>query len=107
MMKMIPYLLAINFVLYVMLYTRLNVFYTLSVTSKYQSNLDEGHWRIIKNILKYLTRSKNVFLIYERDELVVHGYLDVSLELDIDDRKSMVIYVFTLYNGVVSWKSPK
>jgi hypothetical protein len=43
MMKMIPYLLAINFVLYVMLYTRLNVSYTLSVTSKYQSNPGEGH----------------------------------------------------------------
>lgn len=79
MIKMIPYLLAINFVLYVMLYTRLNVSYTLSATSKYQSNPGEGHWRIIKNILKYLTRSKNVFLVYEIDELVVHGYLNVSL----------------------------
>lgn len=46
-------------------------------------------------------------MVYERDELVIHGYLDVSLQLDIDDRKSMAIYVFTLYNGVVSWKSPK
>ena len=43
MMKMIPYLLVINFVLYVMLYTRLNISYTLSATSKYQSNPGEGH----------------------------------------------------------------
>ena len=43
MMKMISYLLAINFDLYVMLYTRLNVSYALSTTSKYQSNPGEGH----------------------------------------------------------------
>jgi hypothetical protein len=28
----------------------------------------------------YLKRTKNVFLIFEGDELVVHGYLDVSFQ---------------------------
>jgi hypothetical protein len=31
-----------------------------------------------KNILKYLRRTKNTFLVYGGDEIKVHGYLDAS-----------------------------
>jgi hypothetical protein len=55
--------------------------------SRYQSNPNKGHWKIVKNIFKYLRRTKNVFPIYERDELVVHGYLYASFQSNIDDNR--------------------
>jgi tRNA C32,U32 (ribose-2'-O)-methylase TrmJ len=65
--------------MYVMICTRLDVFYALSIMSKYQSNPGKSHWKIVKHILKYLRKTKNVFLVYGKDELVIHGHLDVSV----------------------------
>jgi hypothetical protein len=50
--------------MYVMLCTHTDVSYALSATSRYQLNYGEAHWTIIKNILKYLRRTKKVFLVF-------------------------------------------
>jgi len=57
----------------------------------------------VKNILKYLRRTKNVFLVYGgEEELVVTGYTDASFQTDKDDSKSHLGYVFTINGGAVS-----
>ena len=62
----------------------------------------------MKNILKYLRRTKDVFLIYGgEEELIVTGYTDASFQTDKDDSKSQSSYVFTINGGAVSWKSSK
>ena len=61
----------------------------------------------VKNILKYLRRTKDAFLIYGDGELVVSGYADASFQTDKDDFKSQSGYIFCLNNGAVSWKSSK
>ena len=56
----------------------------------------------MKNILKYLRRTNNVFLVYGgKEELIVTGYTDASFQTDKDDSKSQSDYVFTI-NGVKS-----
>jgi hypothetical protein len=51
------------------------------------------HWTTVKNILKYLNRIKEMFLIYGDDEeLIVKGYDDVSIDTDMDDSKSQLGY---------------
>lgn len=52
--------------------------------------------------MKYLRKTKNIFLVYKGHELVVYGYLDTSFQLDIDDNKSQLGYFFTLNGNVVS-----
>jgi hypothetical protein len=42
-MENIPYASTIGSIVYVMLCIKPNVSYTLSITSKYQSNLDKSH----------------------------------------------------------------
>ncbi|GJR93499.1 hypothetical protein Tco_0265673 [Tanacetum coccineum] len=32
------------------------------------ANPDKGHWTVVKNILKYLRNTKDVFLVYGREE---------------------------------------
>ncbi|PKI64997.1 hypothetical protein CRG98_014621 [Punica granatum] len=107
-MSRIPYASAIGSIMYAMLCTRPDVSYALSMTSQYQSDPGEKHWIAIKNIIKYLRRTKEIFSVYEgEEELVVRGYTDASFQSDRDDSRSQSGYVFCLNGGAVSWKKSK
>ncbi|KAJ9566838.1 hypothetical protein OSB04_002804 [Centaurea solstitialis] len=92
-MKSVPYASAIGSIMYAMLCTRPDVAYSVSV----------------KNILKYLRRTKDMFLVFggSEDEISVTGYSDASFQTDRDDFRSQSGYVFTLNGGAISWKSSK
>src|SRR5664279_3059695 len=52
--------------------TRPDVSHALSLTSRYQSDPGEEHMTAVKNILKYLKRTKDLFLVYGGgEELIV------------------------------------
>ncbi|KAI5414139.1 hypothetical protein KIW84_058327 [Lathyrus oleraceus] len=107
-MYKIPYAYTIGFIMYAMLCTRPDVSYSLSATSRYQSDPGDAHWVAVKYILKYLRRNKDSFLIYGgQEELAIIGYTDASFQTDKDDFRSQYGYVFCLNGGVVSWKSSK
>ncbi|KAJ9545177.1 hypothetical protein OSB04_024884 [Centaurea solstitialis] len=92
-MKSVPYASAIGSIMYAMLCTRPDVAYSVAV----------------KNILKYLRRTKDMFLVFggSEDEISVNGYSDASFQTDRDDFRSQSGYVFTLNGGAISWKSSK
>ncbi|KAL0285944.1 UNVERIFIED_CONTAM: hypothetical protein Sangu_2755800 [Sesamum angustifolium] len=60
--------------------TRPNSAYALSVTSRYQACAEEAHWTAVKTILKYLRRTKDVFLVYGGGELILEGFSDASFQ---------------------------
>ena len=62
-MSKVPYASAIGSIMYAMLCTRPDVSFALSMTSRYQQDPGEGHWTAVKNILKYLRRTKDLFLV--------------------------------------------
>ena len=108
-MKGIPYASAIGSIMYAMICTRPDVSYALSMTSRFQQNPGDDHWIAVKNILKYLRRTKDMFLVYGglESELTVRCYTDASFQTDRDDSKSQSGYVFILNGGAVDWKSSK
>ncbi|GJT88106.1 hypothetical protein Tco_1069823 [Tanacetum coccineum] len=59
--------------------TRPDVAFAQNMTSQFQQNPSDLHWTIVKNILKYLRNTKDIFLVY----------------------------VFVLNGGDVDWKSTK
>ena len=62
----------------------------------------------MKNIFRYLRRTKNLFLIFGGgSELRVKEYTDSNFMYDLDDRKSISGYVFAYNGGAVSRKSSK
>ena len=67
-MSKIPYASAIGSIMYAMLCTRPDVAYALSMSSRFQPDPGESHWTAVKNILKYLRRTKDVFLAYGGQE---------------------------------------
>ncbi|GKA15124.1 retrotransposon protein, putative, ty1-copia subclass [Tanacetum coccineum] len=88
--------------------TRLNVAFAQNITSRFQQNLGEVHWTVVKNILKYLRNTKDTFLVYGGDTkrvLRVSCYTNAGYLTDADDMKSQTRYVFVLNGCVVDWKS--
>jgi hypothetical protein len=76
--------------------------------TRYDTNCGDTHWTIVKNILKYLRRTKEVFLVFgDEEELIVKGYRDTSIQTVADDFKSKSGFVFCLIGAAVSWKSSK
>jgi hypothetical protein len=107
-MNKIPYASAIGSFMYAMLCTRPDVAHAISLTSRYQSDLGLEHWTAVKNIFKYLRRTKDMFLVYGgEEELVASCYVDASFDTDPDDSKSQSGYVFVMNGEAVSWRSSK
>ena len=64
-MKVILYASAIGSIMYAMLCTRPDVCLAVSLVGRYQSNPSMEHWTAVKNILKYLKRTKGCFSFME------------------------------------------
>ena len=77
-MNSIPYASTVGSIMYAMLCTKPDVAYALDIVSRYQADSGEDHWKTVKNILKYLRRTKDIFLIYGGSELKLEGYTDSS-----------------------------
>ena len=87
---------------YVMLCTRPDITHAVSITSRYQSNLDEEHWIAVKSILKYLRRTKDLFLVFgDNSELRVKGYTDLDFMSDPNNRMSTSRCILVQYIGRV------
>nr|GEY76355.1 zinc finger, CCHC-type [Tanacetum cinerariifolium] len=75
-------------IMYAVRCTRPDVAFAQNITSLFQQNPGEGHWTVVKNILKYLRNTKEMFLVYggnPKVELRVDCYCDAGFETDIDD----------------------
>ena len=88
-MKVIPYASAVGSINYAMLYTQPVVCLAMSLARGYNSDPRVDHWTAVKIILRYLKRTKEMFLGYGGDkEFVIKGYIDASFDTDPDDSES-------------------
>ncbi|GJT81540.1 retrotransposon protein, putative, ty1-copia subclass [Tanacetum coccineum] len=109
-MQNVSYASAVGSIMYVVRCTRPDVAFAQNITSQFQQNPGDLHWTTVKNILKYLRNTKDMFLVYGGDikrELRVSCYTDDGYLTDADDLKSQTGYVFVLNGGVVDWKNAK
>ncbi|KAL0406291.1 UNVERIFIED_CONTAM: Retrovirus-related Pol polyprotein from transposon TNT 1-94 [Sesamum latifolium] len=105
MAKSIWILLAIEACRRVSLSLERNRKYVVSkgpIASRYQAYARKAHWGAVKSILKYLRRTKDMFLIYGGGELILEGYRDASFQSNDDDAKFQSGFVFKLNGGVVA-----
>ncbi|GJU61509.1 retrotransposon protein, putative, ty1-copia subclass [Tanacetum coccineum] len=95
-MKNVPYASAVGSIMYAVRCTRPVVAFAQNITSRFQQMPGELHWTAVKNILKYLRNTKDMFLVYSRNpeaELRVNCYCNTGFEIDIDDMKSLTGYL--------------
>ena len=77
-----------------MLCTRPIVNLAMSLARGYDSDPGVDHWTTVKVILKYLKRTKEMFLGYGGDkEFIIKGYIDASFNIDPDDSESQSGYI--------------
>nr|GEX19925.1 hypothetical protein [Tanacetum cinerariifolium] len=109
-MHNVPYASTVGSIMYAMRCTCPDVAFAQNITSQFQQNPGDIHWTTVKNILKYLRNTKDMFLVYRGDlkqELRVSCYTDAGYLTDTDDLKSRTRYVFVLNCGAIDWKSAK
>nr|GEX22214.1 hypothetical protein [Tanacetum cinerariifolium] len=66
-MQNVPYASAVGSIMYAVRCTRPDVAFAQNITSRFQQNLGELHWTAVKNILKYLRNTKDMFLVHEAE----------------------------------------
>nr|GEW29365.1 hypothetical protein [Tanacetum cinerariifolium] len=60
----------IGSIMYAVRCTRPDVAFAQNMTSRFQQNPSEEHWTAVKNILKYLRNTKDMFLVYGDAEYI-------------------------------------
>ncbi|GJT52209.1 retrotransposon protein, putative, ty1-copia subclass [Tanacetum coccineum] len=94
--------------MYLMVCTRPDIAYAVSIVSRYLANPGKNHWEAVKWILKYLKGTADVGLVYGRDQgkhVDVDGFVDADYAKDPDKGRSITGYVFMVHGCVVSWKA--
>jgi len=67
-----------------------------------------GHWEAVKWVLRYIKGTIDVGLIFEKDAMGKQECIrnvDPDYAEDLDKRRSIMEYVFTLSQAPVSWRS--
>ncbi|KAI0500132.1 hypothetical protein KFK09_018341 [Dendrobium nobile] len=106
-MRSVPYASAVGNLIYIMVCTRPDITQVVGDVSRLMHDPERSHWQDVKSILRYLKGKVDVGLVFERQSSVADlcvGYIDSYYAGDIDRRRSVTGYVFTLAGGPVSWR---
>ena len=88
-----------------MVCTRSDISHAVSVVSRYMDRPGKGHWQAVKWILRYLKGSTNIGLCFDREtnsDCKIVGYSDSDFASDLDRRRSLIGYAFTLSGSAIS-----
>ena len=71
-------------------------------------NLGKSHWEVVKWVLRYIRGTARHGLLYKQstnsqEQLV--GYYDAYRAQNLDKRRSLTLYLFTLFGNTISWKT--
>ena len=83
----------------------MHITHAVGVVSRFMSRPEKQHWEAVKWILRYLRSLLDTCLCFTDASLKLQGYVDVDLAGDIDSRKSIIRFIFTLGDTTISWAS--
>ncbi|KAG8480842.1 hypothetical protein CXB51_025297 [Gossypium anomalum] len=104
-MSHVPYSSAVGSLMYVMVCSHLDLSYAVSAISRYMANPNKEHWKAVQWILRYLRGTTNICLQFGRTRDGVIGYVDADFAGDLDRRRSLTSYLFTIGGCAISWKA--
>ena len=76
--------------------------------SRYMHDFSRGYWEAVKWILRYIKGTTYVGLVFKKDSTGKQEcirYVDFDYAGDLDKRRSMMGYMFTLAQAPVTWQS--
>ena len=89
-MSKVPYSSAVGSLMYAMVCSRPDLSYVMSLVSRYMSNPGKEHWKAVQWIFRYLRGTAD------------SDYVDSDYAADLDRRRSLTGYVFTVGSCAVS-----
>jgi ATP-binding cassette subfamily B (MDR/TAP) protein 1 len=69
------------------------------------ANPGKEHWKAVQWIFRYLHGTSNACLQFGHSKIGLVGYVDSDYAGDLDKRRSLTGYLFTIGGCVVSWKA--
>jgi len=102
------YVSGVGSIMYGMVCSRLDLSYAISVISRFMANPGQVHWQALKWVLRYLNGTLKGGLKYTRSQPgrdPLEGYVDANYAGNVDTRKSLSGFVFTLFGTTVTWKA--
>ncbi|RVW41324.1 Retrovirus-related Pol polyprotein from transposon TNT 1-94 [Vitis vinifera] len=104
-MERILYASMVGSVMYTMVCSRPDLAYAVSMISRYMSCLGKPHWQVVKWLFQYLGSTRSLGLVYGGNSQLgtqLQGFVDADYVGNIDTRKSLTGYVFTMFGRAVS-----
>nr|ABA99467.1 retrotransposon protein, putative, Ty1-copia subclass [Oryza sativa Japonica Group] len=74
----------------------LDLSHAMSLVSRYMANPSKEHWKAVQWIFRYLRGTANACLKFGRTDKGLVGYVDSDFAADLDKRRSLTGYVFTI-----------
>src|SRR5436190_17999813 len=104
-MSSVPYLSAVGSIMYAMVCTRPDISHAVSVVSRYMACPVRQHWEAVKWILRYLQGTTDMGLIFDKEKMEnsIIGFVDSDYAGDLDKKRSLTGYLFTLSRSAISW----
>ena len=67
--------------------------------------LGKKHWQVMKRIFRYLKGTTDIGVVcYGDTSCALAGYSDSDYATDLDAKRSMTGYTFTIGHSLVNWK---
>jgi hypothetical protein len=104
-MSRVPYSSAVGSLMYAMVCSRPDLAHALSVVSRFMANPGKEHWKAVQWIFRYLRGTSHACLQFGKSRDGIIGYVDSDFAGDLDKRRSLTGYVFTIGGCAVSWKT--
>ena len=103
-MSRVPYSSVMGSLMYAMVCSRLDLAYAVSAVCRDMAKPGKEHWKVVQWIMRYLRGSNTVCLQFARNRDGVAGYVDSDYARDLDKRRSLTGYVFTIEGCAINWK---
>jgi hypothetical protein len=104
-MSKVPYSSAVGSLMYAMFCSRPDLSYAMSLVSRYMTNPGKEYWNAVKWIFGYSRGTSDACLQFGRNREGLVGYVDLDYAADLDKRRSLTGYVFTVGGCAVSWRA--
>lgn len=102
-----PYQQSIGSLMYLALMTRPDISYSVSNLSQFNNCYDNSHWEYAKRLLKYLKKTRDSGLKFQKGSGFLQGFVDADWGSNKSDKRSYTGFCFSLSNSLVSWESTK
>jgi len=101
------YQLIIGSLIYPIVQTRPDIYFTVIVLSRFNQNPNTKHLTIAKRVLRYLRGTLEYSLTYSRSNSNGHGhdltgFTDADWVADEETRRLVRVYIYVLYGRVIS-----